>query len=261
MLGNSFDVKEETAVAESLGLKQLGLPVEDPLKEVSSQELMEEMEHMDNTEQGIQHQGEAQMTVTDDAKVQELLSALCAAEATLAQLSSPSKKPLEEQELSLPLPEEEIEKATNEVDSDIHDLQSSLESIKNQLDLLEGKKESEDSASTPSSPNNRASSSKRKRVSLSNEGSPIPRAPPRRLPTDPEERKEHVRRSRATPLHEGFRCEYCSDAETPMYVLILLCIMLCNSNARTKQVENGTLRATDSVQQVRCQMESWTHHD
>ena len=213
MLGNSFFVvkedEEDEQEAESLTVKGLDKDV---------QELMEQMEHMDNTVQeggGVQAQ---HFTTVDDAKVEELLSALCAAEATLAQLSSsPSKKPL-------PLPlqqEQEANKANDEVDSDIHDLQSSLESIKNQLDLLEGKKES-DSTSTPSSPNNGFSSNKRKRVySLSNEGSPIPRAPPRRLPADPDERKEHVRRSRATPLHEGFRCEYCSDAETPMYIALL----------------------------------------
>jgi hypothetical protein len=82
------------------------------------------------------------------------------------------------------------------VDVEISDLQSSLESIQQQLDFLEGKAP----APTP----------KRKSEELHE----TPMA--KKQSVAPAMKRERIKRSRSTPIREGYKCEYCQDTETPM---------------------------------------------
>ena len=91
------------------------------------------------------------------------------------------------------------------VDTEISDLQSSLESIQKQLEMLEGNKELDYlSDSDPSDLEeileDRKSRIKKERVNHNTPKKPV------------------VKRLRSTPIHEGYRCEYCQCSETPMWI-------------------------------------------
>ena len=107
------------------------------------------------------------------------------------------------------------------VEADIMDLQSSLAYIKNQLDSLSENLKSprRSSINIPmtSSPlsqeslelpitNDDDDSKERHRLSQKR-GS---------LPSDPAAKQERIKMLRATPIHDGYACEYCKDTQTPM---------------------------------------------
>lgn len=105
---------------------------------------------------------------------------------------------------------------TEGVDHELSDLQSSLESIKSQLELLEGGSQQQPLL------NKKRSHLQELNVSSSlllnnphsiKQKTPTPKPPP----MDPEQRKEMVKKARATPLRDGYQCEYCKDTETPMW--------------------------------------------
>jgi hypothetical protein len=111
------------------------------------------------------------------------------------------------------------------VEADIIDLQSSLAFIKNQLDSL-----SQNISKSPrrSSVNFPMTSSPVSQESLDTHGTNeedemvVDKSSSRQsqkrasISSDAASKQERIKMLRATPIHEGYACEYCKDTYTPM---------------------------------------------